>query len=231
MLYQSASYNLFNYVNEVNAEVEALEDSIEKVRSEIEAHQEQASTHVTCLIPCRAFLAVWVVRRQAWGTHGLPHALAISSRLCSADADSVSLQSSHSSACDVSGWCTFDEPGAIPSVCHKVQPSQRPHFCLQASASEASAGAVVSHTSASRQIAEAKADAYDRRLTSAQKVLEQLKAGISSLFQTVVRSDQLAHSCMSAPLARVHLLLGQGCAHCMRMYRAVQSCATVYSIQ
>lgn len=48
MLYQSASYNLFNYVNEVNAEVEALEDSIEKVRSEIEAHKEQASTHVTC---------------------------------------------------------------------------------------------------------------------------------------------------------------------------------------
>jgi hypothetical protein len=38
---QNASYNLFNYVNEVNAEVEALEDSISKVRTEIEAHLEQ----------------------------------------------------------------------------------------------------------------------------------------------------------------------------------------------
>lgn len=41
---QNASYNLFNYVNEVNAEVEALEDGISKVRSEIEAHLEQVST-------------------------------------------------------------------------------------------------------------------------------------------------------------------------------------------
>jgi hypothetical protein len=38
---QNASYNLFNYVNEVNAEVEALEDSIDKVRTEIETHLEQ----------------------------------------------------------------------------------------------------------------------------------------------------------------------------------------------
>jgi outer membrane murein-binding lipoprotein Lpp len=43
MFAQSASYNLFNYVNEVNAEVEALEDSIDKVRAEIEAHLEQVS--------------------------------------------------------------------------------------------------------------------------------------------------------------------------------------------
>lgn len=41
---QNASYNLFNYVNEVNAEVEVLEDGISKVRSEIEAHLEQVST-------------------------------------------------------------------------------------------------------------------------------------------------------------------------------------------
>jgi len=42
---QSASYNLFNYVNEVNAEVEALEDSIAKVRAEIEAHLDQVRLH------------------------------------------------------------------------------------------------------------------------------------------------------------------------------------------
>lgn len=42
---QSASYNLFNYVNEVNAEVEALEDSIAKVRVEIEAHLDQVRVH------------------------------------------------------------------------------------------------------------------------------------------------------------------------------------------
>lgn len=93
---QSASYNLFNYVNEVNAEVEALEDSIDKVRAEIEVHLEQASAH------------------------------------------------------------------------------------------EASVGAVVVSTSSCRQEAEAKAAAYDRRLRSAQQVVEQLKAGISSLFQTAV---------------------------------------------
>lgn len=78
---------------------------------------------------------------------------------------------------------------------------------LQASVSEASAGAVVSHTSASRQIAQAKADAYDRRLTSAQKVLEQLKAGISSLFQTAVSSHQLSHLC---PFCIIGPLVGQG---------------------
>jgi hypothetical protein len=39
--HQNASYNLFNYVNEVNAEVEALEDSIDKVRAEIDTHMEQ----------------------------------------------------------------------------------------------------------------------------------------------------------------------------------------------
>jgi hypothetical protein len=57
---------------------------------------------------------------------------------------------------------------------------------MQASAHEAIVGAVVSSTSASKQDAEAKANAYDRRLTSAQQVVEQLKAGVSSLFQTAV---------------------------------------------
>lgn len=91
---ESASYNLFNYVNEVNAEVEALEDSIAKVRAEIEAHLDQANAHA------------------------------------------------------------------------------------------ASVDAVVSNTFTSKQEADTKADAYERRLASAQHVVEELKKGISSLFQT-----------------------------------------------
>lgn len=70
---------------------------------------------------------------------------------------------------------------------------------VQASARETSAGAVASSTSASRQEAEARADAYDRRLMSAQQVVEQLKAGIGSLFQTVV-SPQGWLSCVQLTL-------------------------------
>lgn len=67
---------------------------------------------------------------------------------------------------------------------------------MQASARETSVGAVVSSTSASKQEAEAKADAYDRRLMSAQHVVEQLKAGIASLFQTAVSGVPAAMQCM-----------------------------------
>lgn len=70
---QSASYNLFNYVNEVNAEVEALEDSIEKVRSEIEAHQEQASAHMASLP--RAVLCCEPDIGSAWGQRPYIHTL------------------------------------------------------------------------------------------------------------------------------------------------------------
>lgn len=58
---------------------------------------------------------------------------------------------------------------------------------------------MASSTSASRQEAEARADAYDRRLMSAQQVVEQLKAGIGSLFQTAV-SPQGRLSCVQPNL-------------------------------
>lgn len=38
---EDANYTLFNYVNEVNTEVETLEDNIGKVRQEIEAYMAQ----------------------------------------------------------------------------------------------------------------------------------------------------------------------------------------------
>jgi len=58
--------------------------------------------------------------------------------------------------------------------------------CLQANAHAASVDAVVSNTFTSKQEADTKADAYERRLASAQHVVEELKKGISSLFQTAV---------------------------------------------
>lgn len=63
---------------------------------------------------------------------------------------------------------------------------------MQASAQQESAGAIVSSTFASRQEAEAKALAYERRLRSAQQVVEELKGGIASLFQTAVSASSLA---------------------------------------
>lgn len=76
---------------------------------------------------------------------------------------------------------------------------------VQASARETSAGAVASSTSASKQEAEARADAYDRRLMSAQQVMEQLKAGIGSLFQTAV-SPQGWLSCGAWSWGSTHFL-------------------------
>jgi len=38
---EDANYTLFNYVNEVNAEVETLEDNISKVRQEIDNYTAQ----------------------------------------------------------------------------------------------------------------------------------------------------------------------------------------------
>jgi hypothetical protein len=43
---EDANYTLFNYVNEVNTEVEALEDNIERVRQEIDAYMAQVGSAV-----------------------------------------------------------------------------------------------------------------------------------------------------------------------------------------
>jgi prefoldin subunit 5 len=48
---EDANYTLFNYVNEVNAEVETLEDNISKVRQEIDnytAQVRQSSRSSSC---------------------------------------------------------------------------------------------------------------------------------------------------------------------------------------
>eukprot|EP00879_Flechtneria_rotunda_P012214 GHRR01012756.1.p1 GENE.GHRR01012756.1~~GHRR01012756.1.p1 ORF type:complete len:569 (+),score=227.55 GHRR01012756.1:229-1935(+) len=91
---EDANYTLFNYVNEVNSEIEAMEDNIGHVRQEIEA------------------------------------------------------------------------------------------YMAQAHASEASANVAINSTYAKCAAAEAKATAYEHKLAEAADVMEQLKAGISSLFET-----------------------------------------------
>jgi hypothetical protein len=44
---EDANYTLFNYVNEVNTEVEALEDNIGRVRQEIDAYVAQVGCRTT----------------------------------------------------------------------------------------------------------------------------------------------------------------------------------------
>lgn len=73
-------------------------------------------------------------------------------------------------------------------------------------------GAVVVSTSSCKQEAEAKAAAYDRRLRSAQQVVEQLKAGIASLFQTAVGGHGLDMKCRDDSNLAVEL--HQGAATC-----------------
>lgn len=58
--------------------------------------------------------------------------------------------------------------------------------CHQTRASEASASAAASGTFMRSATADGKADAYERRLTGAAEVVEQLRQGIGSLFDTAV---------------------------------------------
>uniref|UniRef100_A0A383V6K0 ODAD1 central coiled coil region domain-containing protein n=1 Tax=Tetradesmus obliquus TaxID=3088 RepID=A0A383V6K0_TETOB len=100
---EDANYTLFNYVNEVNTEVEALEDNIGRVRQEIDA------------------------------------------------------------------------------------------YVAQARASEASASAAAGSTFMRSAAAEAKADAYERCLAGAAGVVEQLRGGIGSLFETAGCNTDAVH--------------------------------------
>lgn len=58
--------------------------------------------------------------------------------------------------------------------------------CLQARASEASASAAAGSTFMRSAAAEGKASSYERRLAAADDVVEQLRGGIGSLFETAV---------------------------------------------
>lgn len=165
---EDANYTLFNYVNEVNTEVEALEDNIGRVRQEIDAYVAQ----VGCSTRRRARAGVFTSRTDRTFTmldvRASPHPMA-----------AITL--------------------------HLVR------YHLQARASEASASAAAGSTFMRSAAAEAKADAYERCLAGAAGVVEQLRGGIGSLFETAVScrvtgelKPAVSHCCAAAATRKLH---------------------------